>query len=85
MDLSAAERLARIREVLDPYQDRIADLLDARDAAKRPSVLVAMHSFTPSFLGEARPWHIGLPYNRHARLINLLRHALGRVVADYRS
>ncbi len=77
-ELSAAERLARIREVLDPYQDRIADLLDARDAAKRPSVLVAMHSFTPSFLGEARPWHVGLLYNRDARLA----HALMALLAE---
>ncbi|MDJ0947027.1 MAG: N-formylglutamate amidohydrolase [Kiloniellales bacterium] len=67
-DLTSAELLARIREILDPYQDRIADLLDARDLTKRPSVLVALHSFTPSFLGEPRPWHIGILYNRDARL-----------------
>ena len=85
MDLSAADRLVRIREILDPYQDRIADLPDARDTARRPSVLVATHSVTPSFLGKARPWYIGLRYNRHARLVNQLRHALGRVVADDRS
>ncbi len=78
-DLSSAERLARIREVLDPYQDRIADLLDARDAAKRPSVLVALHSFTPQFLGEARPWHVGLLYNRDARLA----HAMMAILAEH--
>ena len=71
-DLSPAERLARIREILDPYQDRIAGLLDARDRAKRPSVLIALHSFTPVFLDEARPWHIGLLYNRDARLAHAL-------------
>lgn len=79
-DLSSAERLARIREVLDPYQDRIAELLDARDLAKRPSVLIALHSFTPRFLGEARPWHIGLLYNRDARLA----HAMMALLAEQR-
>ncbi len=77
-DLTSAERLARIKEVLDPYQDRIADLLDARDTAKRPSVLIALHSFTPSFLGEARPWHIGLLYNRDARVA----HAMMAILAE---
>ncbi len=85
-DLTAAERLARIREILDPYQDGIADLLDSRDLAKRPSVLIALHSFTPSFLGEARPWHIGLLYNRDARLAHammaLLAEQRGLVVGD---
>ena len=79
-DLGSAERLARIQEILDPYQDRIAELLDARDGARRPSVLIALHSFTPVFLGEARPWHIGLLYNRDARLA----HALMALLAQRR-
>lgn len=75
-DLTSAQRLARIREILDPYQERIADLLDAREAARRPSVLIALHSFTPVFLGEERPWHIGLLYNRDPRLAHAAMHLL---------
>ena len=35
-----------------------------------------MHSFTPVYLGVARPWHVGVLYNRDARLARLLARAL---------
>ena len=45
-----------------------------------------MHSFTPVFDNVARPWHIGVLYNRDARLahlmIDLLRGEQGLVVGD---
>ena len=63
-NLSAAERKARADEILWPYQGRIARALDERKAANRPTVLIAMHSFTPVFKGVARPWHVGVLYNR---------------------
>ncbi len=85
-DLGSGQRFARIHENLDPYQDRIADLLDDRDDAGRPSVLIAMHSFTPVFLGQQRPWHIGILYNRDARLAHakmaLLAEDTSLVVGD---
>jgi len=34
--------------------------------------LLAMHSFTPVYAGNARPWHIGTLYNRDARLAEVL-------------
>src|SRR3954471_11553803 len=48
-DLSPVEREARRREIFDPYHQRIAALLDRRQAAGRRTGLVAMHSFTPIF------------------------------------
>ena len=35
-------------------------------------MLVALHSFTPVFKGEARPWHAAVLYNRDARLAHAL-------------
>jgi len=55
---------ARVREVFDPYHDRIDAELELRRRAGRPTVLISVHSFTPVFHGEARPWHVGLLYNR---------------------
>ena len=52
-DLSPAERAARAREILEPYHQRIEAELDRRQAAGRPTVLIAMHSFTPVFKGVA--------------------------------
>ena len=70
--LSAAARAARVAEIFRPYHDRIAALLDARAAAGQPTILISMHSFTPVFHGTARPWQVGLLYNRDARLAHAL-------------
>lgn len=77
-EVSPAEAAVRAREVFHPYHDRIEALLDDRAAAGRGSILVTLHSFTPSYHGVTRPWHIGLLYNRDARLAK----AMFEVLAD---
>ena len=76
LDLSDAERAARRREVFDPYHEEISRLLDARESAGRPTMLIAMHSFTPVFHGVSRPWHIGLLYNRSTAVADLFKELL---------
>jgi predicted N-formylglutamate amidohydrolase len=63
-ELSPEQAHARLREVFDPYHDRIDAELELRRRAGRRSVLVSVHSFTPVFHGERRPWELGLLYNR---------------------
>jgi predicted N-formylglutamate amidohydrolase len=70
--VSAVDALAREREVFRPYHERIRIELDARKAQHRCTILIAMHSFVPSFLGYERPWHAGLLYNRDSRLADVL-------------
>ena len=65
-------RKARVQAVFRPYHDRIAATLDRRQAEGRASVLVALHSFTPVFRGVSRPWHVGVLFNRDARLAHPL-------------
>ena len=67
------EREARRADIFQPYHDRIAELLDARAAADRRSVLVAMHSFTPVFKGVSRSVEVGILYNPDASDIRLPR------------
>ena len=77
---------ARVREIFQPYHERIARELDRRREAGRLTILIAMHSFTPVFDTVARRWHIGVLYNRDARLaqalIDLLRREQGLVIGD---
>jgi len=84
--LSEAEAARREREIFRPYHDRIRDELDARAASRRPTVLVSLHSFTPSFMERSRPWHAGVLYQRDARighaLLELLRADPELVVGD---
>jgi len=72
-NLSAAERTARANEILWPYHGRIASALDERKAAGRPTVLIAMHSFTPVFKGVSRPWHVSVLYNRDRRFAHVMK------------
>jgi predicted N-formylglutamate amidohydrolase len=70
VNLSAEAKAARVAAVFTPYHTCIRDLLDAR--AHRRTVLIAMHSFTPSFKGESRAMQVGMLYNRDARLAHIL-------------
>ncbi len=75
-DVGAGAAEERARAIFHPYHDDIRSALDQRQAMGRPTVLVAMHSFTPVFLDEARPWHVGVLYNRDARVARPLLRAL---------
>ena len=85
-DVGPAAAEARAGEIFRPYHDEIRRALDRRAAAGRPTILVAVHSFTPTFLDQDRPWHVGVLYNRDARLAGPLLRALrnegGLVVGD---
>ncbi|MFZ2209451.1 MAG: N-formylglutamate amidohydrolase [Porticoccaceae bacterium] len=84
--ISAVEAETRAAVIFHPYHDRIRAELDARAASGRQTLLVALHSFTPVFLGESRSWHCGVLYHRDARLGHLLlasaRREPGLVVGD---
>jgi predicted N-formylglutamate amidohydrolase len=58
----------RRREIFDPYHRRIDAVIDQRLRDRMPTVLVALHSFTPVYAGIPRPWHIGTLYHRDTTL-----------------
>jgi predicted N-formylglutamate amidohydrolase len=78
LNLPPSEVAARANEIYHPYHDAIAQSLDARRDAGRPNILIAVHSFTPTFKGVGRPWHVGLLFNRDSRLAL----ALSSLIAD---
>jgi len=74
--LSPADRAARAAHIFDPYHQAIAAELDRRRAAGIPAILIAMHSFTPTMAGMARPWQAAVLHNRDPAL----SHALARLL-----
>jgi predicted N-formylglutamate amidohydrolase len=74
--LDPAHRDARVRGIFAPYHALIAQTLDQRRDAARPTLLVTLHSFTPAMAGIARPWHCGVLYHRDRRLAHALRDLL---------
>jgi predicted N-formylglutamate amidohydrolase len=84
--LAAGAAEARRRAIFDPYHRRIDEVIGHRLRDNIPTVLVALHSFTPVYAGVARPWHIGTLYHRDTRLppllLKYLRAEGGLVVGD---
>lgn len=78
LHLDDAQRAARVESLFTPFHDRLRALLDQRRGQRRRSVLVAIHSFTPTLRGVARPWDIGLMYRKDARLATPVLEALRR-------
>lgn len=76
-DLDAAERARREAAFFAPFHAAVARHLDRRAAEGRPTAVVGVHSFTPVFLGVARPWHVGVLYAGAARFGRALVERLG--------
>ena len=74
--LSREAAETRRREIFDPYHQWIREIIDERLREGRPTVLVALHSFTPVYAGVRRPWHIGTLYHRDTTLAPLFLKAL---------
>lgn len=72
--LSSEEKRIRTEALFRPYHRAIGRLLDSRIG--RPSLLLSIHSFTPTLGGRPRPWHIGISYGRDRRLAALMLRAL---------
>lgn len=82
--LDHAGREARLERFFRPYHAALAQVLEET----RPGLVLSLHSFTPHLASkpeEARPWHIGVLYNRDdgpARVAIPLLEAEGLCVGD---
>jgi predicted N-formylglutamate amidohydrolase len=64
--LDAAGRAARVDRFWRPYHRHLANVI----AAQAPKLIVSLHSFTPRLTTraeDARPWQVGVLYNRDDR------------------
>ncbi|MGI9305479.1 MAG: N-formylglutamate amidohydrolase [Gammaproteobacteria bacterium] len=76
--LSDDDRDRRATALYWPYHDAVHRLLRAKLDAGAVPVLLAMHSFTPVYLGERRPWHVGVLARADTRLADLVHDELSR-------
>jgi len=85
-DLSRAQVAARRQDICEPYQARIADLIEARQARGQPTLFFSLHSFTPVFGGFVRPWRFGVLHRGDSdlsrRILALLRASVGEAAGD---
>lgn len=84
--LSAAARRHRQETLYQPFHQCLSALIDARSGGDEPLRLVGVHSFTPRFHGQERPWQAGVLFGRAgayaARIIDGLRQHGLRVAAN---
>jgi predicted N-formylglutamate amidohydrolase len=78
-NLTPAQRQARIDLAWRPFHDTIERTIEARLAAGRETRLVSIHSYTPVYLGKARPWHIGIIHDEDERIAAPLLRAFNAV------
>ncbi len=62
-NLTEEARTERIAAIHRPYHERITTELDRRSRSNRPTILIALHSFTPIMAQIERPWHVGVLYS----------------------
>jgi predicted N-formylglutamate amidohydrolase len=76
--LSTAERERRARFMFHPFQDSLREHIDRRVTDGRRNILIAIHSFTPVYLGQHRSWHAGVLFDKAEALGQALITQLSR-------
>lgn len=78
--IASQEALQRRHTLFDPYQQAVGKLLDSR--VGRKTLLLSIHSFTPSLNGLDRPWTIGVCYRNDVAWAKTWLAALRARVSD---
>jgi predicted N-formylglutamate amidohydrolase len=85
-ELSEPERSRRIHDIYEPYHRELSEVVARQCQRQATPQLVAIHSFTPIYRGQARPWHVGVLSSEDRRLahplIELLRSGGDLTVGD---
>ncbi|MCZ8133120.1 MAG: N-formylglutamate amidohydrolase [Steroidobacteraceae bacterium] len=85
-DLGDVERRARAAACHEPYHDAIERHLGRLRGGGIVPAVVAVHSFTPVYGAQARPWNVGILWDKDPRLpvplLERLRREPGLVVGD---
>lgn len=74
--ISDAEIAHRLDAFHRPYHDAVDAAIDKAFAHGKAPVLFSVHSFTPVWRGDARPWEVGLLWDKDPRLTQPLLEAL---------
>lgn len=71
-NLTQAQRTARVDAIYRPFCSAVTDVLTGRAARNIPTVLVTIHSFTPSYHGQSRTVEVGILHDDDARMADAM-------------
>jgi predicted N-formylglutamate amidohydrolase len=78
LELDDAHKALRIQSFFTPYHDAIAGRLGRFAARGQVPALISVHTCTPVFDRVVRPWHVGVMWDRDARIaVPLMRRLRG--------
>jgi predicted N-formylglutamate amidohydrolase len=85
-DLSPTARAQRVESLFKPYHRAVETALDGFAVRGVHPAVLSVHSFTPVMNGVARPWHVGILWDKDPRMavpmLAALRREAGLVVGD---
>jgi len=61
--LLGSERQRRLESIFFPFHRCVAAHLQDRKRDHHPTIIFSIHSFTPVYLGQQRPWHAGVLFH----------------------
>ena len=86
VNVTSMEIKKRIQQYYRPYHDAIAKTIKQYQEIGVSPVLFSIHSFTPNWRGQSRPWHAGVLWDKDPRfaipLLNALNQDKSLVVGD---
>jgi predicted N-formylglutamate amidohydrolase len=77
LNLSGEDRETRAAAYFHPFDSAVRGLLDRREAERRRTILLGVHSFTPVYKGLRRPWRAGILFRRSEAFGKAFAAALG--------
>jgi predicted N-formylglutamate amidohydrolase len=85
--LTESERGRRMENYFQPFRQGVRRMAaEMRESAGSPPLVISVHSFTPSMGGKARPWHVGILWDKDPRaalpLIDMLRAESAMITGD---
>jgi predicted N-formylglutamate amidohydrolase len=66
--ISAEERARRVQSIYEPYHRTLDAVIEKSVARNQSPQIISVHSFTPVYRKEQRPWHIGILHADDERL-----------------
>ena len=67
-EISAEERARRVQSIYEPYHRTLDEVIEQSVARNQSPQIISVHSFTPIYRQEQRPWHIGVLHGADERL-----------------
>ena len=67
-EMDEAERQRRIERFHAPYHRAVDDTIGMVRGQGMVPLIVSIHSFTPVWRGQPRPWHVGILWDRDAKV-----------------